>query len=56
MDDMHVIGPTLDVGFFFTIIVGILNIKAFSVINKMCSLVSTRVGLFYIISSLFFYF
>jgi hypothetical protein len=41
--------------YFFTIIGGIFNIGDFNVANEVCSLISTRVGPFYIISSWFSY-
>jgi hypothetical protein len=40
---------------FFTIVVGVFNLKAFSATNKMCSLVSIGVGPLYIISSWLYY-
>jgi hypothetical protein len=43
-------------GFYvFTIARGVINIKSFNAVSEVCSLVSSRVGPFYITSSLFFY-
>jgi hypothetical protein len=42
--------------YFFSIVVGIFCIMAFSAVNKVCSLVSTRVGPFYIIFFMVFLF
>ncbi len=56
VDDMLVIGLTSNVILIFLMIVArVFNIRALSVANEMCNLVSTRVGLLYITSFWFFY-
>jgi len=56
VDDMLIVGPTSNAIFIFLMIVArVFNIRTLSVTNEMCSLVSTRVGLLYIISFWFFY-
>ncbi len=49
-NDTHIIGPTLNVVLALIIAGRVFNIRAFSAVNEMCSLVSIRVGPFYIIS------
>jgi len=50
------IGPTLDAILTFMIAKRVFNIRVFNVINKVCSLIFTWVGPFYIIFSWFSYF
>ncbi len=48
-DDTNIVGIALDVVFIFFMIVAIFfNIRVFSVVDEMCSLVSIRVGPLYI--------
>ncbi len=55
-NDMHIIGPTLDVLLdFFVIIGGIWHIKTFNATNEVCCLVSTGVKSIYITSFKFSY-
>ncbi len=43
VDDTHIVGPILDMVFLFMIIRRFYNIRTFSVTNKVCSLISTKV-------------
>jgi hypothetical protein len=52
---LAMIGPTLDAILTFMIAKRVFNIWVFSVINKVCSLIFTWIGPFYIIFSWFFY-
>jgi hypothetical protein len=57
VDDMYIIGLALDVVLtFLRLLQEFFNIRAFSAISEVCSLVSIGVGPFYITSSWFFYF
>jgi hypothetical protein len=48
VDDMYIVSPISNVIFvFFMIIIKVCSIKAFSATNKMCILISIRVGQFY---------
>ncbi len=55
VDDMPIVRlASYVVLIFLMIVVRVFNIRALNVANKVCSLVSTRVGLLYITSSRFF--